>query len=316
MASEFDLIRMIAHQAGACGDGVAEGIGDDAAVLKVPAGHELVVTTDTLNAGVHFFEDASPRELGHKCLAVNLSDLAAMGAQPKWVLLSLTLPRADEGWLRQFTEGFLALAERHGVSLVGGDTCAGPLALTVTALGVVSEGQALLRSAAQPGNLVVVSGSLGRAGLALDLLKNGGQAPPGLLDALNSPQPRVALGQALVGKATACIDLSDGLLADLGHVTSASGCGAEIELGTLPGAEELDHCSLRQRWELQLTAGDDYELCFTWPESDIGELEVIRQSVGVGLTVIGRIVDGTGIRCLTPEGDTLELTRQGHEHFQ
>jgi thiamine-monophosphate kinase len=262
---EFDIIRLISDAAGPGGSGVNLGIGDDAAVLEIPGDRELVVTADTLNAGVHFLADAYAGDIGHKALAVNLSDLAAMGAEPRWALLSLSMPEIDASFAADLVAGFLSLARCHGVSLVGGDTCSGPLSVTVTAMGLVEPGNALTRSGARPGDLIVVSGTPGMAALALEQVQEGANPDAEASAALLRPIPRVALGRAFVGKATACIDISDGLLADLGHIAEASQCGAVIELGRLPCGGALAACHDDQRWRLQLTGGDDYELCFTLP---------------------------------------------------
>ena len=316
MASEFELIDLIHRLAGKGQGDVLQGIGDDAALMQLPGDCALVASSDTLNAGVHFSPDAPPFDLGHKSLAVNLSDLAAMGATPRWVLLSISLPEPDVGWLEQFVQGFLSLAGKHAVQLVGGDTCAGPLSITVTALGSVRRGQALLRSTAKAGDLIVVSGALGAAGLALRKLQSSQQPTSQELHALLRPEPRVALGQALVGKATACIDLSDGLLADLGHIAERSGCQARVQLEALPAAESLKALAASERWELQLGAGDDYELCFTWPAMRVAELDDVGRMTGVGLSVIGVMEQGSGVRCLTPAGKPFESALKGHEHFK
>ena len=312
---EFDLIRLIRKQAGPDGAGVRLGIGDDAAVLDIPNDRELVVTTDTLNAGVHFFEDAHARDIGYKALAVNLSDLAAMGAEPRWALLALSLPEIDESFTADFMAGFLSLARRHAISLAGGDICSGPLSVTVTAMGLVEPGRALTRNGAQPGDLVVVSGTPGMAALALDQTRAGVEPGHEAARALSRPLPRVALGAALVGKASACIDISDGLLADLGHIVEASGCGAVIELGKLPGSGVLEACDDHRRWRLQLTGGDDYELCFTLPPEEVDALTSLAGDATPLLSVIGSIEGSPGIRCLTPGGALFETDRTGYEHF-
>src|SRR5210317_2237408 len=252
---EFQLIRQIQRETAVSSsssswEGVKLGIGDDAAVLELPAGQHLVAATDTLNAGTHFPDDTAPYDIAYKCLAVNLSDLAAMGATPRWALLSLSLPGADSTWVQSFIAGFKSLATDHGVALVGGDTTSGPLSVSLTALGLIKPGAQLMRSGARPGDLLVVSGSIGGAARVLDLLQGGEPVSDRRL--LDRPQPRVRLGQALVGFASACIDISDGLLADLGHVLRASGCGALIHLQKLPHDELLAGLEDRQRWDYQL----------------------------------------------------------------
>lgn len=313
---EFELIRQI-QQATAVPDlsaaGVELGIGDDAAVLAIPGGHCLVAATDTLNEGTHFPADTAARDIAHKCLAVNLSDLAAMGATPRWVLLSLSLPRAEPHWLQSFIQGFNALAQAHGVVLVGGDTTSGPLSVCVTALGVVAQGRQLQRNGAKPGDLLVVSGNIGGAARVLQLLRSGEAATDRQL--LDRPQPRVKLGQALAGFASACIDISDGLLADLGHVLKASGCAARIDLARLPYANILADLEETSRWNCQLSGGDDYELLFTLPECHASLIGEWQQQLGIGITVIGQVEEGQGIRCVTPGGEDFDPLRAGFEHF-
>ena len=311
---EFQLIRQIQRETSvATSSGVKLGIGDDAAVLEVPAGQHLVAATDTLNVGTHFLENTSPYDIGYKCLAVNLSDLAAMGAIPHWALLSLSLPKADPEWMQSFTAGFKSLAQVHGVTLVGGDTTSGPLSISLTALGSIEPGRQLTRSDAKPGDLLVVSGTVGGAARALDLLQ-AGQAAIGQ-DLLDRPQPRVKLGQALVAYANACIDISDGLLADLGHVLKASGCGARLEIGRLPEAESLTGLEDETRWNYQLSGGDDYELLFTLPPHHKALLATWSQQLDIRLSIIGEIEEGEGVRCIGPDGTIYDPQKAGFEHF-
>jgi thiamine-monophosphate kinase len=312
---EFELVRLIQEAAGPGGSGVRCGIGDDAAVLAIPPGKELVVTTDTLHEGVHFPADTAPADIGFKSLAVNLSDLAAMGAEPRWVLLSLSIPEGDAAWVGAFIQGFLELAATSGVRLVGGDTCAGPLTVGVTAMGLVDPGQILTRGGAHAGDLVVVSGVPGMAGLALRQLLAGGASDPEWARTLTRPVPRIALGAALVGKATACIDISDGLLADLGHITVASRCGADLELDRLPVRGPLSGMADADRWRIQLASGDDYELCFTLPPDQVQSISELAADSGTELTVIGCISDRPGVRCRTPTGGIFDAGPAGHEHF-
>lgn len=316
---EFDLIRGIARRAGTRDD-VVLGIGDDGALLELPDGELLVASTDTLISGVHFPPDTPPAAIGFKALAVNLSDLAAMGASPRWVLLALTLPLAEEDWLDDFLQGFLGLASQHDVSLVGGDTTRGPLAVTVTALGVVPRGQSLDRRGARPGDWVVVSGVPGRAALALDRLRQAGgdfsQLAPHLLDALERPQPRLDLGRFLRGRVHSAIDISDGLLQDLGHLLPEDGgLGAEIWLDQLPVDDDLSAVPAQRRWTLQLTGGDDYELCFTVPDRERGAWEDWAETLKLPLTAIGRIDEGDGIRCLHQGRPWQPPAAAGFEHF-
>lgn len=313
---EFDLIHQIQQAVRCSADscvGVELGIGDDAAVLAVPHGQHLVAATDTLNAGTHFPADTSPGDIAYKCLAVNLSDLAAMGATPRWVLLSLSLPGADSEWLRSFIRGFQSLACQHGVTLVGGDTTSGPLSVCLTALGVIEQGRQLQRDGAKPGDLLVVSGAIGGAARVLQLLRDGQAAIERQL--LDRPQPRVELGRALVGYASACIDISDGLLADLGHVVRASGCGARVELERLPYVDLLADLSDESRWNCQLAGGDDYELLFTLPQNHKAKLEAWQRQLEMDLTVIGEITQENGIRCVTPGGKEFDARNTGFEHF-
>jgi len=315
---EFQLIRQIQREtsvspsADSC-HGVKLGIGDDAAVLEVPAGQHLVAATDTLNAGTHFPDDTSPYDIAYKCLAVNLSDLAAMGASPRWALLSLSLPGADPDWVQSFTAGFNSLAQDHGVALVGGDTTSGPLSVSLTALGLVKPGAQLMRSSAQPGDLLVVSGTIGGAARVLDLLQSGNTVNDRQL--LDRPLPRVKLGQALKGYANACIDISDGLLADLGHVLRASGCGARINLEKLPHAEILSGLEDGLKWNYQLSGGDDYELLFTLPRQHKEMISVWSGELDIPLSIIGEIEDDEGIRCTGPDGEAYDPQYAGFEHF-
>ncbi len=311
---EFQLIRQIQRETSIeSSSGVKLGIGDDAAVLEVPAGQHLVAATDTLNVGTHFPENTSPYDIAYKCLAVNLSDMAAMGATPRWALLSLSLPEADPEWMQSFTAGFKSLAQVHGVALVGGDTTSGPLSVSLTALGLIEPGRQLTRSGAKPGDLLVVSGTIGGAARALDLLQ-AGEAVTGR-DLLDRPQPRVKLGQALVAYANASIDISDGLLADLGHVLKASGCGARLEIEKLPEAESLAELEGIARWNYQLSGGDDYELLFTLPLHHKAMLGKWSQQLDIRLSVIGEIEEGDGARCINPDGTIYDPQKVGFEHF-
>ncbi len=316
MPGEFALIDRIRARARSRAD-VLLGIGDDAAILRIPAGHDLVVTSDTLVAGVHFPAETAAADIGWKALAVNLSDLAAMGATPAWCTLALTLPDADADWVDGFLDGFLELAERHDVALVGGDTTSGPLSITVTAHGLVPEGQALRRDGAHAGDEVWVTGSIGDAAGALAQWRARGPSSAKLRHRLDRPTPRIDAGLALRGLATAGIDLSDGLAADLGHVLAASGVGARIDLGRLPTSRTLaDHFEEAKRWPLQLSGGDDYELCFTAPASAAFAIEQALSACEVTATVIGRLVAEPGLHCTTPEGDPYTPAVAGFQHFQ
>jgi thiamine-monophosphate kinase len=310
---EFDLIARIRARALQRGD-VVLGIGDDAALLQPPPGRQLVVTTDTLNNGVHFPLGTPPADIGWKALAVNLSDLAAMGAEPAWCTLSLSLPDADAAWTDAFLDGFLALAQRHEVALIGGDTTRGPLSVSVTALGFVEPGRALRRDAAQVGDEVWVTGTLGDAAAAL--ASRQGDGAPALRSRLDRPTPRLETGRALIGIAHAAVDVSDGLLADLGHICRASGVAAEIELAALPAsAALLQAFEAGQRWSLQAAGGDDYELCFTASPSRRNELLAACESAGVTISRIGHVVSGSGVVALDAEGRAWHPPRRGYDHF-
>jgi thiamine-monophosphate kinase len=335
-AAEFDLIDRIRARA-ATRDDVILGIGDDAALLQVPPGMQLVVAMDTLNAGVHFPADTAPADIGCKALAVNLSDLAAMGAQPAWCTLSLSLPQADPAWIDGFLDGFGGLAALHEVALVGGDTTRGPLSVCVTVHGFVTPGHALRRDAARPGDEVWVSGTLGDAAGALRLLlpdseangrdaqandaPNPSPAVPGDLAALRArldrPTPRVALGAALPAFAHACIDISDGLLADLGHVARASGVAIEVALDALPCSPALRSAFGRdQRLALQASGGDDYELCFTAAPADGTRVLAAARMLELPLTCIGRVLEGDGVRAIHADGTAWQPQRTGYVHFR
>ena len=319
--AEFDLIELIRSRCAIAREDVRLGIGDDAALLAVPAGQSLAVSTDTLVSGIHFPHDTAPHDIGWKALAVNLSDLAAMGATPAWASLALTLPRADREWVGEFADGFATLAREFRLALVGGDTTQGPLSITVTVHGFVPEDQALRRDAAQVGDSVFVTGTLGDAAAALNLLKKGGRpqtlgSRAFLLGRLNRPTPRVAQGLLLRHHAHACIDVSDGLAADLGHICKASAVGAEIDLAMLPTSPAL--LSLFDddaRAALQLAGGDDYELCFTAASTVAADLLHDLARSGCAATHIGRIVAGSGVRVLDTLGNPVALPRSGWEHF-
>lgn len=312
---EFELIDAFFRRDDA-GEGVRLGIGDDAALLQLPPEQELAVTTDTLVAGRHFPESAAAHDIGWKSLAVNLSDLAAMGAQARWVTLALTLPAADADFLREFARGFFALAARERVALVGGDTTRGPLAITVTALGTVPAGAALRRSGAQAGDDLYVSGAIGDAGLGLRLELGQWQdelpaaARAEALRRLHRPEPRLALGLALRGVASACLDVSDGLAQDLGHLLRASGAGAELELDHLPRSAALAAIDPAFADILALTSGDDYELLFTAPVAARATIDAMAERC----TRIGRITAGSGLRLLRG-GAPVELPLAGFTHF-
>jgi thiamine-monophosphate kinase len=317
---EFGIIRRYFMQQPVVRADVLTGIGDDAALLRYSPRLDLAVCMDTLVAGVHFPEDTPPAAIGHKALAVNLSDLAAMGAEPAWATLALTLPESNALWLEQFSRGFFALADRYGVQLIGGDTTHGPLSVTVQAHGLVPHGTALYRAGARPGDRVYVTGSLGDAGLALHLKQI---AAPALRQRLDYPQPRVEAGVALHGIASAAIDISDGLVADLGHLLEADGLGARIDVDILPRSaaflEVLDGPGLGGQTlyhELPLSAGDDYELCFTVPPARQAGLEQRLARLDCPCTAIGIIEAEPGIRCFLASGESYRPTETGYLHFR
>ena len=313
---EFTLIERIKSRARTRGD-VALGIGDDAALLRVPAGQVLVASVDTLVAGRHFPDDTAPADIGWKALAANLSDLAAMGATPAWCTLALTLPDGDADWLDAFLDGFLELADLHDVALVGGDTTSGPLAITVGIHGFVPEAEALRRNGARVGDDVWVTGTLGDAAGGLKQWQARGLQSAKLRHRLDRPTPRIEAGLALRGLARAAIDVSDGLAADLGHVLAASGVGAELELGRLPTSVPLaeQFPDDDERWPLQLSGGDDYELCFVAPASRAFAIEQALAACDTHATVIGRIVAEAGLSLRTPEGEAFVLPGAGFDHF-
>ena len=317
--AEFDLIARIKARA-AGRDDVVLGIGDDAALLRVPAGVQLVATCDSLNAGVHFAPDTAPADIGWKALAVNLSDLAAMGASPAWVLLALTLPQSDAAFVDGFLDGFCELAERAGVALVGGDTTRGPLAMTVTALGHVPAGAALTRAGARVGDIVCVSGTLGDAAAALYLSQRQIEPDPPAVQLLRTrmqrPRPRMALGMALRHRAHAAIDLSDGLLADLGHIAVASGVRIELEAQALPRSNALAAMfSPSQCLRFQATGGEDYELAFCVPADRLDEVRQVLGADGVMLTRIGRVIEGKGVVLHDAQGAPIVFEQHGWDHF-
>lgn len=313
--SEFDLIRR--HFTRATPSALL-GVGDDAALLQVPAGEVMAVSCDMLVSGTHFFPDADPFHLGHKTLAVNLSDLAAMGATPRWATLALSLPNADDAWLERFSAGFFALARQHHVDLVGGDTTRGPLNLCVTIMGTVPAHQALRRDGAQVGDEIWVSGKLGDAALALAHLQGkvvlSGDEFATCATALHRPQPRVALGLALRDIAHSAIDISDGLLADLGHILAASHVGAVLDYAALPlSSVLLSYADFAQ--QCVLAGGDDYELCFTAPATRHTELLRIAQEIALPLSCIGKVVAGSGSVVHDAQGNILQLKSRGYDHF-
>ncbi len=318
--SEFDLIRRFFSRATPSRSDVLLGVGDDAALVEVPPETQLAISVDTLVSGVHFFPEVDPEALGHKALAVNLSDLAAMGAEPAWATLALTLPSADDAWLTAFVRGFADLAGRHGVELIGGDTTRGPLSVTVQVHGLVPVGRALRRSGARVGDHIYVTGHLGDAALCLRMLqsKQGGlpAAYQSMRVRLERPQPRVEAGLALRRIASSAIDLSDGLLADLGHVLEASGVGARVDLPQLPlSARFAEWLAVSGDWTPAIAGGDDYELCFTAAGDQSGEIEAIARELDLKITPIGRIEEEAGLRVWLGEERLWQGKGAGFDHF-
>ncbi|OAN14324.1 thiamine-monophosphate kinase [Photobacterium jeanii] len=319
--NEFDLIAHYFERQAVDRRDVNLAIGDDCALLTVPEGCQLAVSTDSLVAGTHFLADADPALVAHKALAANLSDLAAMGATPAWVSLALTMPEPDETWLKGFCQGFFALAEYYNVQLIGGDTTKGPLSITLTVQGFVPQGQALTRSGASNGDWVYVTGNLGdsAAGLAL-ILGERHLSSEALTQTLTlrhyQAQPRVLAGQALRGIASAALDISDGVMSDLGHILSRSGLGAVLDVDKLPLSDELlafepDEIKARQ---MALTSGEEYELCFTVPEANRGAVETALAHTGVKACCIGQLHAGSGI-ALQSNGQPLDWQLHGYDHF-
>ena len=323
--NEFEIIEKYFKQPFADKDGDVElGIGDDAAIIHVPEDSELLISTDTLVSGVHFPVETLPADIAYKSLAVNLSDMAAMGAEPRWITLSLTAPKFDEQWFKQFADSFNQLAMNHLLVLVGGDMSRGPLSITVQVHGVIPKSTYMTRTdlrreGAKPGDRIYVTGKLGGAAYALKSLLNENNVFQNPTEAeltkLNRPEARLEMGIALRGIATSCIDISDGLLGDLSHILKASRVGAEVELKKIPYSESLLNLDNDLAIELVLTGGDDYELCFSIPEETTSVvLEHINSICPV--TQIGQITDQEGILNFKKEnGEEYQLTSHAYQHF-
>ena len=317
---EFELIAKYFANLGARRGDVRIGVGDDGAVFTPPSSRELVAVTDSLVEGVHFPLNSAPASIGHRAFAVNLSDLAAMGAEPAWALLALTIPSSDESWLAQFSRAAGDLCRKHGVSLMGGDTTRGPLTITVTLIGIVPIGVALERKGGQAGDAIFVSGSPGdaAAGLALEqgrLHVTDPMSAQILRDRFLFPTPRCDIGVALRGLASACIDVSDGLGGDLEKLCAASGCGAEVDAAALPVSEALTAAVGRElAREYALTGGDDYELLFTVPLARLGAMtNAVTQGLGP-VTRIGSLTGGSGVKVIARSGVT-QFSGAGFDHF-
>lgn len=317
--NEFEIIEHFFKQAYPASKGnLILGIGDDAAIINVAEETELVISTDTLVSGVHFFENSLPEDIAYKALSVNLSDIAAMGALPRWVTLSLTLPDNNLDWIKKFSSSFNQLALEHSLVLIGGDLTKGPLSITVQIHGVAPKGKSLRRSGAGSGDLIYVTGELGAAAYALNHIKDS-ESFPSVSDKellrFNRPEARIKTGLELRDNATSCIDISDGLLADLGHILKASNVGAEIKISKIPYSDSLKKLDKEIAIELALTGGDDYELCFTLPnglsETAISELELICP-----IHCIGKINKETSKLKLIDENDEIyEIKSEAYRHF-
>lgn len=315
---EFDLIARYFTRAP---KRAALGVGDDCALLApLPTGQQLAVSCDMLVEGRHFLSTVAPDRLGHKALAVNLSDMAACGAEPIAFTLALSMPRVDEAFLEGFARGMFALADEQGIELVGGDTTAGPLNICITVFGAVPTGQALLRSGARAGDELWVSGSLGDARLALEVFRGtaslAGEAFDAVRGRMECPSPRVALGKALRGVATSAIDLSDGLVGDLGQVLARSGVGATVDADTLPRSAVLASMPRALQHECLLAGGDDYELLFSAPPSAASEVSAAARGAGAAVTRIGRIEATSGLRIVDGRGTPLVQRFAAFDHFR
>lgn len=318
---EFSLIARYFDRVKSMRLDVETGIGDDCALLNIPEKKTLAISTDTLVAGNHFLPDIDPADLAYKALAVNLSDLAAMGAEPAWLTLALTLPEADKAWLAAFSDSLFMQLNYYDMQLIGGDTTRGPLSMTLGIHGFVPPGRALKRSGAKPGDWIYVTGTPGdsAAGLAIlqDRLVVESAADADYLLARHlRPMPRVLQGQALRDLASSAIDLSDGLISDLGHILKASGCGARIDLDAMPLSDALlRHAEREQALRWALSGGEDYELCFTVPELNRGALDVAIGQLGARFTCIGQIsAEADGLQ-LMQSGKPVQLDLQGYDHF-
>jgi thiamine-monophosphate kinase len=315
---EFALIRDYFYRNDGA-YGVVKGIGDDCALLQVPAASQLAVSMDTLVADVHFPANADPELIAERALRVNLSDLAAMGAEPLWFTLGLTLPAADAPWLQGFSRGLFRVADEFNIALVGGDTTRGPLTITLQVHGAVAPGAALLRSQARPGDHIFVTGPLGDGAAALAVIQRELEVGPAafsyFMERFYRPQPQLRAGCALRGVAGAAIDISDGLVADLGHICTESGVGAELDLEHLPLSEPMQKRVERARaLQWALTGGDDYQLCFTVPEAQLGRLDALRAQQRLQAFAVGRITQGHAVRCLH-KGRPVDIQRSGYQHF-
>jgi len=318
MTKEFDTIKKYFRRADLRKD-VILGSGDDAAIVRVPTGQNLVMTIDTMVVGRHFFASIAADDLAYRGVAISLSDVAAMGGLPTWLLATLSIEQIDDEWMQSFADGLYSCIDSFNVSLIGGDLIQGPLAMTTQVTGFVPEGKALRRDTAQPGDLIYVSGNLGAAALAIELTME--QRELSLTDEqlyaveqrFLRPQPQVALGQALLEIASSAIDISDGLAQDLGHILTASGVGARVDVEAVPTHEVLNEIEERSRYELALSGGDDYELCFTVSPDQLDALAQLK--IDVPIHCIGQIEHELGLRFFLSNQEPFELSSTGFEHF-
>ncbi|MCW9024499.1 MAG: thiamine-phosphate kinase [Gammaproteobacteria bacterium] len=318
--SEFDIIKQYFDRQHPQREGISLGIGDDAALIKSHAGQTLAISIDTLNEGIHFPVNTSAEDIAYKALVVNLSDMAAMGATPVWFTLALSLPEPSTNWLEAFANSLFEIADKYNVTLVGGDTTRGPLSITIQIAGQLNNEQAMLRSGAHVGDQIYVTGTLGDAALAL-ALKNQDASNSNettyLFSRLNRPIPRVEIGQAINSIASACIDISDGLFADLGHILKLSNVGAQVKLYQLPLSTQAQTLLLKhtELYDTVIKGGDDYELCFCIPKDKQAQLETLSSNFECNITHIGEITDSKELQCLDESGNLVSDFIQGFDHF-
>lgn len=318
--SEFSIIRQYLSDITEHDGSVQYGIGDDAAIIQVPTGMQLIASIDTVLQDTHFPSSTSATDLGHKALAVNLSDMMAMGAVPKWVLLSLSMPVAEPEWIEKFAIGFGALARQHAISLIGGDISKGPLSVTVQIQGLVPTGTALMRTGAQIDDLIYVTGCLGDAGVGLDIIRQKLSVPKDFqqyfFDRLNKPEIYSKAGQKLRGIANSAIDVSDGLIADLGHILTASQIGAQIQMQQLPLSDQMQTCiEQTDAWHYALTAGDDYQLCFTATQKNNDRIMQIFRGLNIPVSCIGKTTARQKLQCKHPDGSDFVSIGKSYSHF-
>lgn len=319
--NEFDIIKKYFSPPHQRDDVVLAG-GDDCAIVHVPPGKDLVISTDTLISGVHFPVNTSPDDIAYKALMVNLSDLAAMGAIPAWISLAISLPQVDESWLSAFSRQLCDLLKQYDISLIGGDTTRGELSITIQAMGLCDRGRALRRDRAEPGNMIFFTGYPGEAAIGLRALLDrlDDKKLQACVDRLNRPRARLAFAREVVTYTDCAIDVSDGLLADLGHIVEASRCGAVIDLAAIPLSEDVLYYFQQYHngtidWSLLLTQGDDYELCFTAAEENIEAISMLAEKHRLPVSCIGKITDTGKLVCLDNDGNSVDIAGSGFRHF-